>query len=206
MKPFETGDGEDAEKLKAAARDPRSLSLIRPHRLQLPAAPMVAAEAEGVSLGLEVVQAAFATMADFDVALVEGAGGLLVPINAHTSMATVAGALNLPLLIVARPSLGTINHTLLTIEVARQRGLVVAGVVFSHSLAGSGREEARTPSLIGELGKVKIWGSLRHLDAATTADAASDLAHLVEALFADAEPLKDRVEDLVVDGLSGDRS
>jgi len=64
--------------------------------------------------------------------VVEGAGGLLVPATEEHSMADLARALDLPLLIVARAALGTINHTLLTLEAAVARGLGVAGVVISH--------------------------------------------------------------------------
>jgi len=176
MKPFETGAGDDAERLQHASGDPRSLGLIRPNRLTMPAAPMVAAEAEGVSLTLDGVKAAFATMRDFDVALVEGAGGLLVPISGNCSMASLAAMLDLPLLIVARPSLGTINHTLLTIEAARQRGLSIVGVVFSEATDARSRgpEEARTPSLIGELGGVRIWGTLPYISASSAAASRPD--------------------------------
>ena len=61
--------------------------------------------------------------------LVEGSGGLLVPINERETFADLALALELPLVIVARPGLGTLNHTALTVEVARSRGIAVAGVI-----------------------------------------------------------------------------
>ncbi|MFP6654547.1 MAG: ATP-dependent dethiobiotin synthetase BioD, partial [Myxococcota bacterium] len=63
---------------------------------------------------------------------VEGAGGLLVPLDAETTMADLAKQLELPVLIVARASLGTINHTLLSLEACATRGLEVVGVVLSH--------------------------------------------------------------------------
>jgi dethiobiotin synthetase len=61
-----------------------------------------------------------------DFLVVEGAGGLLVPIRAHFSMADLAHRMELPLLVVARAALGTINHTRLTLDAARRRGLRVA--------------------------------------------------------------------------------
>jgi dethiobiotin synthetase len=65
--------------------------------------------------------------------IVEGAGGLLVPTTDDANMADLAAELGLPLVVVARAALGTINHTLLTLSEAQQRGLPVAGVVISHA-------------------------------------------------------------------------
>jgi dethiobiotin synthetase len=93
----------------------------------------VAAAAEGRTIDLEPIRRAFVTLASRHAWLVvEGAGGLLVPVAENASMADLARELSLPLLVVARASLGTINHTLLTLEAARARGLRVAGVVISH--------------------------------------------------------------------------
>jgi dethiobiotin synthetase len=63
---------------------------------------------------------------------VEGAGGLLVPLTPSHAMADLARDLELPIVVVTRASLGTVNHTLLTLEVAERRGLALAGVVISH--------------------------------------------------------------------------
>lgn len=67
-----------------------------------------------------------------DIVVVEGAGGLLCPLTDKLTMADLAAQFGFPLLIVARLGLGTINHTLLTVEVARRRGLRVAGIVFNE--------------------------------------------------------------------------
>jgi dethiobiotin synthetase len=138
MKPVETGVGaagpRDALALREAAGVDDPLELVCPFALALPAAPTVAAAAEGRRIDLEVIRRAFATLASrHGCVVVEGAGGLLVPVSDGASMADLARELGLPLLVVARASLGTINHTLLTLEAARTRGLRVAGVVISHS-------------------------------------------------------------------------
>lgn len=138
MKPVETGVGpegpEDARRLREAAGAEDPLEEVCPQRFALPAAPSVAAEAEGRRVELGGLRAAFARLrARHDLLLVEGAGGLLVPLDARTSMADLAAELAFPLLVVARARLGTINHTLLTLEVARARGLPVAGVVVCHA-------------------------------------------------------------------------
>lgn len=138
MKPSETGvppEGPmDARALVAAAGVDDPLELVCPLQYAVPAAPLASARAEGRSVDLEVPMRAFATLATrHDFMLVEGAGGLLVPFDDETSMADFAARLGLPLLVVARASLGTINHTLLTLEACERRGLEVVGVVISHA-------------------------------------------------------------------------
>jgi dethiobiotin synthetase len=100
-------------------------------RYQAAVAPAVAARLEGApEPSLEaIVAAARELRAEAGAILVEGSGGLLVPINERETFADLALALDLPLLIVARPGLGTLNHTALTVEVARGRGIAVAGVI-----------------------------------------------------------------------------
>jgi dethiobiotin synthetase len=138
MKPVETGVGaagpEDALALRAAAGTSDPLDLVCPFALALPAAPTVAAAAEGRSVELATIAHAFAKLASrHECMVVEGAGGLLVPLAKGAHMADLARELGLPLLVVARAALGTINHTPLTLEAARTRALRVAGVVISHS-------------------------------------------------------------------------
>ena len=138
LKPVETGcvDGvpADATALGQAASDERPLEELCPYRLALPAAPEIAARQERVEIDPDALQRAFASAADgADLVLVEGAGGLRVPIRAGLDMAELALLFGLPLLVVARAALGTINHTLLTLEAAKLRRLRVALVVFSHT-------------------------------------------------------------------------
>lgn len=138
MKPIETGVGPegplDAIALREAAGAPESLDETCPQRFALPAAPNVAARAEGRAVDLDLLREGFARIAArHEFAVVEGAGGLLVPIARDVAMIDLALQLRLPLLVVARARLGTINHTLLTLEVAGTRGARVAGVVISHA-------------------------------------------------------------------------
>jgi dethiobiotin synthase len=118
MKPIETGVGSDgpldAIALRAAAGAEDALDLVCPQQFALPAAPTVAAAHEGREVDLVMLDAAWAVLAArHDSMLVEGAGGLLVPAAAGVTMADLAERFGLPLLIAARGSLGTINHTLL---------------------------------------------------------------------------------------------
>jgi len=137
MKPVEAGvTGEnplDALALQAAAGGADPLEDVCPQRFAMPAAPTVAAAAEGREVDLEAIDAARARLdARHAVLVVEGAGGLLVPAAIGVTMADLAASFGLPLVIVARASLGTINHTRLTVEAARRRGLTIGGLVISH--------------------------------------------------------------------------
>jgi len=138
MKPCETGVGPDgpldAIALSRAAGDPDPIERVCPVRLALPAAPNVAAEHEGRVLDLDVLVEGYRGLATrHDFMVVEGAGGLLVPTRPPACMADLALSLGLPILVVARANLGTINHTLLTLAEAERRGLGVVGVVASHA-------------------------------------------------------------------------
>ena len=168
MKPVETGvpsEGpEDARALIRAAQVEDSLDLVCPLQFELPAAPEASAEVENRRAELAPVLSAFETLSRLhDFLLVEGAGGILVPFDPVTTMADLAARLGLPVLVVARASLGTINHTRLTLEACDARGLEVAGVVVSHSTGSITQADAHNLNvlkrslgtrLIGEVGPV----------------------------------------------------
>jgi dethiobiotin synthetase len=159
MKPIETGVGPagplDALALREAAGSTDPIETVCPQRFALAAAPIVAASSEGRSVDLAAVHAAFnALAAAHEWVIVEGAGGLLVPVAQGASMADLAAGLDLPLLVVARAAVGTINHTRLTLEAAEKRGLALAGVVISHSEGRLSPADAENlDSLKRELGK-----------------------------------------------------
>jgi dethiobiotin synthetase len=140
MKPVETGclrrDGRleprDALTLKerAGATDP--LDAICPYALEMPVAPSVAAEAAGVAINLDRIAGWFEDLAArHQLTLVEGAGGLLVPLTDTADTTHLIRKLRIPVLVVTRTSLGTINHTLLTCYWARQKRLSILGVVLN---------------------------------------------------------------------------
>ena len=169
MKPVETGVEAagplDAQALRAAAGDTDDLDLVCPLRFSLPAAPTVAARAEGRSVDFRRILETYETLAArHDVMLVEGAGGLLVPVDADHDMAGLAERLGLLTVVAARASLGTINHTKLTVEALEARGLPMAGVVISHStgpLSDADRQNLVDltdwlgPRLLGEIPPLK---------------------------------------------------
>jgi dethiobiotin synthetase len=120
----------DAMRLKQAAGVDELPEEIAPFCFDAPLAPLVAARLEERELDLEEVCRAVRTLAErHEIVVVEGAGGLLVPVGRDWTIADLAVALALPLVVVARAGLGTVNHTLLTVFEARRRGLEVAGVV-----------------------------------------------------------------------------
>jgi dethiobiotin synthetase len=134
LKAAQTGDEDDAAWV--GARVP-GITVQTALRYEAAVAPSVAARLAGApEPSLEpIVAAARELRASSDGILVEGSGGLLVPINDRETFADLALALELPLLIVARPGLGTLNHTALTVAVARMRGLAVAGVIVCGTTA-----------------------------------------------------------------------
>jgi dethiobiotin synthetase len=118
---------DDTRRLALAAGE-EDHEAITPFCFPEPAAPPVAARLVGRELTLEELERAVRRRMGRAV-LVEGVGGLCCPLTARETVADLAGRLGLPLVVVARRSLGTLNHTLMTVEVARHRGLNLAGVV-----------------------------------------------------------------------------
>jgi dethiobiotin synthetase len=176
MKPCETGcevpageEGElfpaDASLLLRESRSALSIDEVCPFRFCAPMAPAEAAALEGGSFSIEKAVEFFRQIRrSHDVSLVEGAGGLLVPYEGERTAADLASAMDLPLLIVSRIGLGTINHTWLTVECARARGLEVLGIVFTRDqdpqLVRPGPDEPRNPEVVERLCKVKVLGNI----------------------------------------------
>ena len=174
MKPVETGvtdAPDDARRLREAAADPAPLDEICPYRLRAPLAPAVAARLENVTIDLARLEALIRRrLEDADVLLVEGAGGLLVPIADSVTWADLAARLRLPLLVVAANRLGTINHCALTARVADAMGLRVVGFVLSSP--GSVRDDSAgtNAAAITSLTGLPCLGELPHLDDPARAD------------------------------------
>jgi dethiobiotin synthetase len=125
---------DDTLRLAEAAGLPDNLEAVTPWAFPEPVAPPVAARRHGVTLTLDALRQAVLRLSRPGAAvLVEGVGGLLCPLTETETVADLAAALRLPLVVVARRSLGTLNHTLLTLEVARGRGLAVAGLVVNET-------------------------------------------------------------------------
>jgi len=169
FKPVETGcDPEplDALCLWRAAEPPVAAADVCLYALRVPAAPAFAAAAEDRPIDLTRIVARAGELATRgDVLIVEGAGGLLVPYTGAATAADLAAALRLPLLIVARTALGTINHTALTLLEARRRHLPIAGYVLSRLSETLAPHEAANADLIAAVTGERPLGTLPFLSA-----------------------------------------
>ncbi|MBI5198532.1 MAG: dethiobiotin synthase [Nitrospirae bacterium] len=168
MKPVETGckkSGKrlipsDAIFLKKASRSRDSLDLINPYRFKTPLAPAVASELEGVRIDISRILKAYHTLnKKHDIVIVEGAGGILVPVYKDYLFIDLIRDLTIPVVVVARPGLGTINHTLLTIRCAQEYGIPVIGFILNYSKdLKPDPSENTNPLVIKRLSNVPLIG------------------------------------------------
>lgn len=133
-----------------------------PYRFEHACSPHLAAEINQTRIHMDVILEHYGHITkQTDSVLAEGAGGVMVPINEQQTMLDIMKALALPVIISARPILGTLNHTLMTIDKIRDYGCEVAGVVFVHTQATETsyiEEDNRTT--IAKWGRVKILGNI----------------------------------------------
>lgn len=168
MKPFATGArtiggrlvSDDALLLKKAAGVDDPLDLINPVCLKPPLAPDMAARVSRRPITPETVWSAYRTLSrKHQPMVVEGVGGLLVPLFAGFTVADLAKRLRLPLLIVTRPALGTLNHTALTVHAARSHGLRILGLVVNYAVrARKGLAERLNPAALEQLTGIPVLG------------------------------------------------
>ncbi|MGO9612977.1 MAG: dethiobiotin synthase [Dissulfurispiraceae bacterium] len=188
MKPVETGClnragnliPADGMFLKSLAQMDATIDLVSPIRFEHPLAPMVASELEGKAVELGKITDSYHTLSEqYSFMVVEGAGGLLVPIvrikqeGEHGDqgvyfMVDLMRELRLPVIVVTRPTLGTINQTLLTVNHALRAGLEVIGVLINDAQApGNTLAEETNPRALKELCPVPILGILPHINDVT---------------------------------------
>jgi dethiobiotin synthetase len=165
MKPIACGrDGRgDAERYAGLMSNEVPLDVLNPIHLHHPLAPSVAARLERRRVHLRRIVAAYQLLAArYNPLFVEGAGGLMVPIRKGYFIADLARDLDLPLLIVARLGLGTINHTLLTIRQAQAMGLKVAGIILNDTTGRRGLAERTNMKVIPQLTGIPLLGVVPH--------------------------------------------
>lgn len=131
LKPIQAGfeEGTDTDWVAARISNPKSTIHKEIYRLQLPASPHIAAREEGIELSIDKICDSIPS--NIGNLIVEGAGGLLVPLNQNDTVADLAKALDAKLILVSRNYLGSINHSLLTARVCKQMNLDVTGWVFN---------------------------------------------------------------------------
>jgi dethiobiotin synthetase len=154
-KPIQAGleDGSDADRVRLLAGIPDAAVLSEAWRLNTPCSPHRAAEIDGIT-----IDPARLNPPAVDPLVIEGAGGVLVPVTREIVFADLFARWQLPVVVVARTTLGTINHSLLSIEALRARGVPILGVAF----VGDAVEDSE--ATIAALGGVKRLGRLPWLD------------------------------------------
>lgn len=182
MKPVASGGWDDARFLIKSAGVEDNIFLVNPYCLATPVAPAVAAEIEKLKIDIRRIKAAYEELSRrHEMLIVEGVGGLLVPIYKKYLVTDLIKDLDLPIIIVAKPGLGTINHTLLTISQARRSRIKVLGVIINnYNAATAGIAEKTAPEVIEKVGNVPILGIVRHIDGADTEKGFHSLVKEVE--------------------------
>jgi dethiobiotin synthetase len=173
MKPVESGclqQGDvlvpsDGMFIKTIAHMEENIRQITPCCFKSPLAPLPASENEDISVDFEKINKAFADISgNYDVVIVEGIGGLLVPITRNYFVIDMAKYFNLPLIVVSRPSLGTINHTMLTVNYALKEGLRVAGIIINYNQPPENTlAEATNAEIIKRVSPVPVIGIFPYL-------------------------------------------
>jgi dethiobiotin synthetase len=187
MKPCETGvvdprqPGADARLLRWAAGSTDADELVAPYRFPEPLAPSLAAERAGALIDPTRIVAAYAELSQGkELMLVEGAGGLMVPLRGGFLVADLVRQLALPMLVVARPGLGTLNHTLLTVFAARAMELPLAGFMVNRMPGQPGVAEREAPHLLASLASADLLGVLPEVEGSVE----SQVEQLANALAA----------------------
>lgn len=155
-KPVQAGVDPEGDKERVAALSglPPSHILPEAYRLTTPASPHLAARIDGIAITAERL-----ALPKVDGTLVvEGAGGLMVPVSESLLMIDLFAHWGLPVILCARTGLGTINHSLLSIEALRTRAIPIAGIAFI------GNAHAENERIIPLLGKVRSLGRLPYID------------------------------------------
>ena len=156
------------------ADESTDLDLVVPYRFSLPASPHLAAEQEGQEIDPKRVKQNFTqALAEHELVVVEGVGGLMVPLNRRLLLIDLVAQLKIPVLLVIRSGLGTINHTLLSLEALRRREIPLLGLVASDETQSSPEliinDNLRT---LAQLGQAELFGRLPRCPDAATARAA----------------------------------
>jgi dethiobiotin synthetase len=189
MKPFQSGAIKEGDRLLAPDVEfilqitdlEADYDLLNPIRLEPALAPSVAAEVEGVEIDISKVKNAYHKLQEeYQGVIVEGAGGLMVPLAKNFLVPDLIKILDLPIIIVARPNLGTINHTVLTVKMARELGFNVLGVIINGLKKDeAGIAEKTNPELISKLAEIPILGVVPYIENLENDLEAIDLAKII---------------------------
>ncbi len=172
MKPVQTGEGKsvsDLETVKTIFPGITHLPkmLASPYSFSLPASPLLAARSENREINPDTILKAFKDLSarkEIDILLVEGAGGLLVPLTEEFLMVDLISEMGVPAILVASAGLGTVNHTLLSIEAMKKRNLKIAGIVINKMPLHPGIVEKDNIKTIERMGGVPVIAVISEFD------------------------------------------
>ncbi|WLV24360.1 dethiobiotin synthase [Aciduricibacillus chroicocephali] len=171
MKPFMSGakredPHSDAAMLKSLAEDTNCIEQINPYQFDEAVTPLLAAEMNSIDISLDKLLSHWNEISlTHDFFIVEGAGGLMAPMGSDYHNGHIAREMGFPLIIVARPGLGTVNHTLLTIEKARTMGIEVLGIIINGVQFGERTlAEQTNRKLIERFTDVSVLGEIPWLE------------------------------------------
>lgn len=140
MKPIETGISpsrearSDAARLRSIIDSDEPLGAIRPYAFELPVAPLTAAQQEGQPINLETIKKVYRLLSNrYDAMVVEGVGGVRVPITPKIGVTDLIRTLRLPVVVVGRSGLGGINHALLTVEALKRQKIRIIALVLNRT-------------------------------------------------------------------------
>ncbi len=172
MKPVETGvvkgQPSDAGRLTRTAQVSDSLDFVRPYAFRLPVAPLDAARAERRTIKIAAIMQAYrALQAQHDLLLIEGVGGVHVPIAPKLDVLDLIEKLKAPVLVVGRAGLGGVNHAMLTLTALRERKVPIIALVLNRTASAktamARRQERSTVELLRESAGVPVIGPLPHM-------------------------------------------
>lgn len=167
MKPVQTGarlqELADLKFIELATGNKYTGEDYSPYTFTHPLSPLTASVLEKRNICIERIKSAYKRLTNqHDIVLIEGAGGILVPITEGYYMSDLALDLNAPLIIATRPDLGTLNHTSLTSEYAHSRGVSVLGIVINNFPLEPGPAEKTNPGLLQKITGLPILGVIRN--------------------------------------------
>ncbi len=157
-----------APDLKFVEKINPNVTTLATYNLKHAVAPSLAAELENVEISIDKILKDYSTLAaQHDVVLVEGAGGIMAPVYRNFLIIDLIKKFNIPMIIIARPNLGTINHTLLTVNAARQYNIKVLGFIISNYPTHTQDLAIKTaPKIIENLAGIKVLGCVPEMDLA----------------------------------------
>jgi dethiobiotin synthetase len=161
IKPISCGGIEDAEFYKAKLKLEESVDSINPIKFRQPLSPYAAMKTEKNNIDISKIKGSVKKLIRLrDLVFVEGLGGALAPVKRNYYVADLARDLKLPCVIVARAGLGTINHTLMTIDELKKRKIRIAGIIM-NGFDGREPSQISNAKVIEELSGVKVVGKIK---------------------------------------------